>query len=448
MIHKERIKVLRGGPLSQGDYVLYWMQASQRADYNHALEFAVRQANDAGLPLVVYFGISEKYPDSNTRNCRFMLEGLKQTAAKLKAQGINFVIRQESPEEGIVKLSSKAALTVFDTGYMPVQKQWRGTAFQQIKTPVVQVESDIIVPVETASPKEEFAAYTIRPKITKLRDFFMQPLENHVVECKNNLQLESLDISDPEKVIKSLHLDNSVTAAEKYHPGGASEAQRRLKTFINDKLSSYAEMRNIPSEDFQSGLSPYIHFGQISPLQIALEVNKTGLPDAKDFLEELIIRRELAINFAHYNSSCQSYCSLPPWAIETLKEHRKDSREYLYSLDELEAGKTHDPCWNAAQQEMVVTGKMHGYMRMYWGKMILLWSRTPEEGFKRALQLNDKYELDGRDPNSCTGVAWCFGKHDRPWPSHPVLGKVRLMNQNGLKRKFDTNAYIAKIRDL
>ncbi|MCP3968273.1 MAG: deoxyribodipyrimidine photolyase [Lentisphaerae bacterium] len=441
MIPNERVKILKSGTLAKGKYVLYWMQTSQRTEYNHALEFAVREANDSQLPLLVYFGLTSDYPDANIRHYRFMLEGLKQTAAKLKRRGINFVLRLESPEKGIVKLAKNAAVTIFDTGYMPIQRAWRQEAAALIKCPVVQVESDIIVPAKTASSKEEYAAYTIRSKINKYRDYFMQPLEEHEVKCKTKLDFESLDFDAPTALVNSLKIDKSVLSVEDFHPGGTNEAQKRLAVFIDNKLHKYTELRNIPTEDYQSGLSPYIHFGQISPLQIALEAKKTGLPDVNDFLEELIIRRELAINFAFYNSSCQDYSALPPWVQTTLNEHISDKREYIYSIEDLENAKTHDPYWDAAQKEMTVTGKMHGYIRMYWGKMILQWSSTPQNAFRIVLKLNDKYELDGRDPNSCAGVAWCFGKHDRPWP----IGKVRLMNQNGLKRKFNADAYARKI---
>ena len=450
MIQPERVKLLKKGYPGKSSYVLYWMQASQRAEYNHALEFALRKANEHKLPLVVYFGITDSYPDANKRHYRFMLEGLKQTASRLKKRGINFVLRLESPEKGIIKLAKKAAITVFDTGYMPVQRQWRKAAAEAINGTIFQIESDVIVPVNKTSEKEEYAAYTIRKKIEKQRDHFLQPLKHQELKIKIVIDLKSINskLTNPQKLIDSLNIDKSVPDCEQFHPGGISEAENRLKNFINKKLSEYSELRNEPAQDFQSGLSPYLHFGQISPLQIALEVQSSKNSGAEDFLEELIVRRELAMNFAQYNDFCQDYRALPPWAIATLEEHLKDQRHHLYTLDELENAATDDPYWNAAQNEMLICGKMHGYMRMYWGKMILQWSKTPQEAFERALYLNDKYELDGRDPNSCAGIAWCFGKHDRPWPEHPVVGKVRLMNKNGLRRKFDMKSYVDKIERL
>lgn len=453
MIQPERINILKKGTTHKSSsqaYVLYWMQASQRAQYNHALEFALSKANEYKLPLLVYFGITDAYPDANARHYRFMLEGLKQTAARLKKRSINFVLRKESPEKGVVKLAKNAALTVFDTGYMPIQRQWRKAAANNINGTVIQVESDVVVPVESASQKEEYAAYTIRKKIQEQREHFLQPLEPQKVKVKTIIDLESINskLADPQKLVDSLDIDKTVPDCEQFHPGGIIEAEKRLKYFIDKKLSKYSELRNEPAQDFQSGLSPYLHFGQISPLQIALDVYNSKTAGAEDFLEELITRRELAMNFAYYNDSCQDYRALPPWAISTLKEHFKDKRPQIYTLKELENAATDDQCWNAAQNEMLVCGKMHGYMRMYWGKMILQWSKTPQQALERMLYLNDKYELDGRDPNSCAGIAWCFGKHDRPWPEHPVVGKVRLMNQNGLKRKFDMKSYIEKIEGL
>ncbi|MDD5728127.1 MAG: deoxyribodipyrimidine photo-lyase [Victivallales bacterium] len=450
MIQSARIRVLKNMPLQHGAYVLYWMQAAQRVDCNHALEFALRQANERKLPLAVYFGITASYPEANIRHYRFMFEGLRQTAANLRKRGINFIVRKESPEKGVVKLAENAALTVFDAAYMPIQKRWRQSAAAAINGSVIQVESDVIVPLATASNKEEYAARTIRGKINRQLAYFMQPPESHDLSAQTDIGLESAaaELENPESLLSSMNIDKTVHSCEQFHPGGVNEAEKRLQNFISSKLEKYPEMRNDPAADFQSGLSPYLHFGQISPLQIALAVKNSGSRGAEAFLEELIVRRELAANFAYYNGFCRDYRALPSWAQATLAEHEQDQRQYLYSPEELENAATDDPYWNAAQNEMRICGKMHGYMRMYWGKMLLQWTKTPLIAFKYAQYLNNKYELDGRGPNSCAGIAWCFGKHDRPWPEHRIVGKVRLMNQNGLKRKFDADAYVAKINAL
>jgi deoxyribodipyrimidine photo-lyase len=307
------------------------------------------------------------------------------------------------------------------------------------------VESDVIVPVEETSPKEEYAAATIRSKIRRKLDAFLVPLKEHEpIFDSLSLDFDSFNIDDLEKAISNLRVDRSVKRVDSFH-GGTKEAKSHLETFLDSKLDRFPELRNDPTLDDVSHMSPYLHFGQISPLYIALQVSKTGSPGIEAFLEELIIRRELSMNFVFYNEKYDSFEAIPDWAKKTLNAHQKDKRSDLYSLKELEGAKTHDPYWNAAQKEMLHRGKMHGYMRMYWGKKILEWAKTPEEAFRNALYLNNKYELDGRDPNGFTGVAWCFGKHDRPWGERPIFGKVRYMNDKGLKRKFDADGYVKMI---
>jgi deoxyribodipyrimidine photo-lyase len=310
---------------------------------------------------------------------------------------------------------------------------------------LIQVESDVVVPVEEASPKEEYAAATIRPKISKKLSRFLVPLKeiDPVVDALS-LDFESFDLTDLEKAISKLRIDRNVKRVDSLH-GGTSEAKKHLRDFVSNKLDHYAELRNDPTLDYQSLMSPYLHFGQISPLEIALTISKTRSRSKEAYLEELIVRRELSMNFVFYNKGYDSFDSIPEWTRKTLRAHQKDRRDYLYRLEEFEQGKTHDPYWNAAQKEMVATGKMHGYMRMYWGKKILEWSKTPQEAFQTALYLNNKYELDGRNPNGFTGVAWCFGKHDRPWGERKVFGNIRYMNDGGLRRKFDADEYVRRM---
>jgi len=250
-----------------------------------------------------------------------------------------------------------------------------------------------------------------------------------------------------ENLVSKLDIDRSVKATE-YYTGGLGYGKKLLDKFIENKLDGYLKYSNDPTKNYLSDMSPYLHFGQISPVYIALKIRGSNSPASKDFLEQLIVRRELAMNFTNYNSNYKNIECLPEWAIKTLKKHESDNREYIYTLEEFERGKTHDPYWNAAQMEMVETGKMHGYMRMYWGKKILEWSPTPEEAYKRALFLNNKYELDGRDPNSYAGVAWCFGKHDQGWKERPIYGKVRYMSDSGLERKFKIAEYVNEIENI
>ncbi len=448
MIQQERVKPLNQAATARGEYVLYWMQASARAEYNHALEYAIREANDLGQPVVVYFGLTEEFPEANARHYHFLLEGLREVEAALRERGMKLVVRKEPPAEGVARLAQRASLVVLDRGYLPIQKEWRKRVADGIRCPLIQVESDVVVPVEEASPKQEYSAATIRPKIHRKLDDCLLPLEETDPRMDSpGLEFESLDLGDVSRVVSTLAVDQTVGRVAGL-TGGTGEAKRLLQEFIENKLDGYDELRNDPTRDYLSCMSPYLHFGQISPLYIALQVAGSGSPGQDAYLEELIVRRELSMNFVHYNPHFGGAKGLPDWCRKTLNEHRSDPREYLYSEEEFEAGATHDPYWNAAQQEMVVRGKMHGYMRMYWGKKILEWTEGPEEAQRVALYLNNKYELDGRDPNGFTGVAWCLGKHDRPWGERPVLGKVRYMNANGLRRKFDAEGYVRKVESL
>jgi len=448
MIQRERINILNDEKPRDGKYVLYWMQAAQRTEYNHALEYSVRKANELKRPVLVFFGITENWPQANRRHYCFMLEGLKKVRRQLHDRGIQMVIRRQSPDTGAAKLADAAALVVVDAGQLRIQRKWRQNAAGRINCPLYEVETNLIVPVEEASDKENFSAGTFRPRITKQLDKFLVPLKHTRPKLDSlGLKFKSFDIENIDKAVSKLDIDHIVGKVILFK-GGTDIAKRRLRDFIKNKLDKFEKLRNDSCADCVSDMSPYLHFGQISPLYIALEVLKISGKGKDAYLEELIVRRELSHNFVFYNDKYDTFACLPPWAERTLNFHRTDKREYVYSLEDFEQAGTHDPYWNAAQKEMVLTGKMHGYMRMYWGKKILEWSRNPQTGFKIALELNNKYELDGRDPNAFAGVAWCFGKHDRAWSERTVFGKIRYMNVSGLKRKFDADAYVEKIRSL
>ncbi len=423
----------------------YWMQASCRVHYNHALEYAIREADKQGKPLIVYFGLTSDFPEANLRHYNFLVEGLREVERSLEEMNVKMVILNRSPELGALEIAENASLMVTDRGYLDIGSRWRDLVADKIKCRMVQVESDVVVPVETASPKEEYAAATIRRKINSNLKRYLIPLDSHK-PVKSSLEMGFSTIN-LDKIINQLDIDRSVKQAPYLH-GGTSEAFKWLETFNDDKLDRFPDIRNDPSRQCQSNMSPYLHFGQISPLYIALKVSQTNSPGRDSYLEELIIRRELSVNFVYYNSEYKNMDCLPNWASKTLLEHESDQRPYNYSLKELEEADTHDPYWNAAQKEMVYTGKMHGYMRMYWGKKILEWVETPREAYQIALYLNNKYELDGRDPNSYAGVAWCFGKHDRAWKERKIFGKIRYMNDQGLRRKFKIDKYIERIDGL
>ena len=440
-IQNERLTLLNAKNERRGRYVLYWMQASQRASCNHALEFAIDRANELRQPLVAYFGLTIAYPEANLRHYRFMLEGLAGVRRDLAERRIRLVVRAEPPERGVVALARQASLVVVDREYTRVPRGWRFAAAARLACPLVQVETNVVVPVEEASPKEEYSAATIRPKIRRALDRYLVPLAERSPRVGSlDLDLPSLDLADIDAVLATLRIDRGVPPSAA-HRGGAREAERRLRAFLRDGLDRYATARNDPNEACVSGLSPYLHFGQISPLAVALAARKAGGPGAEAFLEELVVRRELAMNFTYYNERYDSIDCLPRWARDTLRAHAHDPRAYRYAHEDFENARTHDPYWNAAQEEMRRTGKMHGYLRMYWGKKILEWSASPAEAYATALRLNNRWELDGRDPNGFAGVAWCFGKHDRPWGGRPVFGTVRYMNAAGLRRKFDADAY-------
>jgi deoxyribodipyrimidine photo-lyase len=441
MIQSTRIEDLNKKRVRRADYVLYWMQASQRSEYNHALEFAIQQANELNQPVVVYFGLTDRYPEANLRHYYFMLQGIQEVQSSLKERAIQMVIGRESPEVGAICMAKRASLLVCDGGYLKLQRHWRRYVSSGVDCLVIQVESDVVVPVREASGKEEYSAATLRPKIKRRLTEYLVPLEQSPPRKSSlDMEFDSFDINDIGKVVSGLDIDHSVPKVDGFR-GGTSEARRRLHGFIENRLSGYPEHRNDPNADYLSGMSPYLHFGQISPLEIALEVMKSGNSATDVYLEELMVRRELSINYVFYSPDYDSFEGLPGWAKKTLREHTADKRAYVYSLADLENAVTHDNYWNAAQKEMVTVGKMHGYMRMYWGKKILEWSAEPQEAYRTALYLNNKYELDGRDPNGFAGVAWCFGKHDRPWVTRPIFGSVRFMSYEGLRRKFDADRY-------
>ena len=451
-IQQTRIQPLNNLDICQGNYVLYWMQQSQRAEYNHALEYAVELANAFGQGVLVAFGLMDDYPEANLRHYTFMLEGLQETQSSLAKKGIKMVLQRGSPPDIALTLGRKASVIVCDRGYLRHQKDWRTRVARLAVCRVVQVESDVVVPLEVVSPKAEYAARTIRPRIHKHLDDYLLPFRSGAVKKASlDLKINSLDLKEVSAALKKLSIDRSVPPVTQFFKGGTSRGKARLDAFINKRFDCYLKNRNQPQTDDISHMSPYLHFGQLSPLYIALQIKAAGsrLKEAQEsYLEELIVRRELAMNFVNYTPNYNSFTCLPPWAQLTLKQHQEDKREYVYTRRQLEKAETHDDYWNAAMREMKFTGFMHNYMRMYWGKKILEWSNTPQHAFRTTLAINNKYFLDGRDPNSYTGVAWIFGVHDRAWFERPIFGKIRYMAASGLEKKCDIAAYVKKVGDL
>lgn len=448
MIDASRVRVLAGREIAVGRYVLYWMQRAQRTVFNHALEFAIAEANRLDLPIVVGFSLMNDYPEANERHYAFMLEGLREVASDLAARGIGFTLRHGAPARVISSLAADAALLVCDRGYLRHEKAWRSAVATASTCPVIEVETDTIVPVDQVSDKAEVAARTIRPKITRRIDDYLQPVETAEPKHASLARAPASDFEarDVAGTLRRLSLDRRAGLVRRF-TGGAAQARQQLDAFIDNRLDRYAELRGVPTAGAASHLSPYLHFGQVSPLEIALRVRKEAADktSAQSFLEELIVRRELAINFVNFTPDYDAFAALPGWARRTLAAHAGDKRPALYGTDQLEEAATADPYWNAAMKEMMLTGYMHNRMRMYWGKKIIEWTERPEEAYRRALALNNRYFLDGRDANSFANIGWIFGLHDRPWPERPVFGTVRTMTAEGLRRKFDIAAYVAAI---
>ena len=451
-IQPTRIQVLNDADVCKKDYVLYWMQQSQRAAHNHALEYAVQQANQQDRMLLVAFGLTDDYPEANLRHYTFLLEGLKETQETLASRGIKLVARRGHPPEVALRLGRRASMIVCDRGYLRHQRAWREQVAQESNCRVVQVESDVIVPIEVVSDKAEYAARTIRPKIHRHLDTYLVGLRRVKVKHHSlGMKIQGIDPDNISNLLQKLDLDRSVRPVSELFKGGTSQAEKRFGEFIRHRLKHYDQNSNQPQTDDVSHMSPYLHFGQISPLYLTLHIERAPntLKAAKDaYLEELVVRRELAMNFVFYTSNYDAYGCIPAWAQKTLTDHKHDQREYLYSRRQLENADTHDPYWNASMLEMKHTGFMHNYMRMYWGKKILEWSSTPQNAFRTTLAINNKYFLDGRDPNSYTGVAWIYGVHDRAWSERPIFGKTRYMAASGLERKCDIGAYVKKVDDL
>jgi len=450
-VQPERIQILNDADPVTGDYVLYWMQQSQRPEENPALEVAAQHANDHGLPLLVVFGLMDDYPEANLRHYTFMLEGLRETQQILaEDRHIQMVVAHGNPAEVALRYAHRAALLVCDRGYLRHQRTWRETVADEAPCRVVQVEGDVIVPVETVSQKSEYAARTIRPRIWEHAERFFADLEPTPVDHPSlDLDVEpGLDLSNVQALTDRLDLDRSVGAVSALYAGGPRHAKDVIERFITRHMGDYDGKRNQPETSAVSYASMFLHFGQLSPVWLANRVRESGAPqdEIDAYIEELMVRRELTMNFAYYNRDAYDTLDpIPDWARTTLDEHADDERDPCYTLDELREGQTYDPYWNAAMKEMRDTGYMHNYMRMYWGKKILEWSPSPDEAYERILHLNNTYFLDGRDPNSYANVLWIFGLHDRAWQERPIFGKTRYMSKGGLERKSDPDAYVEKV---
>jgi deoxyribodipyrimidine photo-lyase len=440
-----RVTVRRAGsPSGEGRCVVYWMQRAQRGIDNPALDVAVEAANALGQPVVVFFAPVPFYPHANLRHYRFLAEGIPDIADALQKRNVGFVLRR-FPEHSLIKFCEEVrpSLVVGDENPLRETEHWRQVAARELKVPLWTVDADVIVPSKLLE-KAQYAAHVIRPRLQlRLSQFLVQPRNPKArVAWKRPAGLQSLlpqfDVTEGWKI------DRSVQPVSAFH-GGTREAMRRLHEFVSKKLKRYSQLRNHPETDGTSDLSPYLHFGHVGPLTVALAVQEADAPraDKERFLDQLITWRELSINLARFNPNYDNFECGEPWAHRTLAEHAKDPRPVLYTAKQLENAETHDPLWNAAQMQMVNLGWMHNYVRMYWAKKILEWSRSPGEAHQVAVGLNDKYFLDGRDPNGYAGIAWAIvGKFDRPWFERPIFGLIRYMSGESTGKKFDSKKYI------
>ncbi|MBA3724434.1 MAG: deoxyribodipyrimidine photo-lyase [Candidatus Levybacteria bacterium] len=443
-MNTKRVRQLNNKEYVSGP-IVYWMSRDQRAFDNWALFYAQQLAKEKDTFIAVVFSLRPKFDHSTERMVDFMLKGLEEVAETLRKKNIPFYFLLDDPAIAIPTFITKHKVGALVGDFSPLKynRKWKDEISQKITIPFYEVDAHNVVPCWIASPKQEFGAYTIRPKINFHLEEFLVSYPKLEKQKESILPLQK---TDWKKVRSEIAIDTSVKPVDWLTPGELA-AEKVLQEFIEERLPRYDDERNDPTKFVQSQLSPYLHFGHIASQRIALEMeNVKGHAKSKaGFLEELLVRKELSDNFCYYNENYDSPKGYPNWSKLTHEQHANDTREFLYTLSELERADTHDPLWNAAQNEMMRRGKMHGYMRMYWAKKIFEWSKSPEEAHKHAIALNDKYFLDGRDPNGYTGIAWSIGGvHDRAWFERAIFGKIRYMNYNGAKSKYKVKEYIER----
>lgn len=444
-MHERARQLNAAGIRPGGEYILYWCQMNRRADMNQALDFAVELANELALPVLFYEGLTCSYPYASDRLHRFILEGVPETERRLAARRIGYIFylrrRRSDPNDVLYRLAARAAAVVTDDYPTFIAARHNASVAPKLDVAFFAVDASCIVPM-ACFEKREYAAYTIRPKIHKLLPRYLWPLPPLKVrkpfrghESEFHTHVTSANIAG---LIASCEIDHTVKPSESI-AGGRCAARKQLAHFLKHGLARYAAEHNEPTAQATSGLSPYLHFGQISSLEVALAARSSG-----EFLEQLIVRRELAFNFARFAPRLDSLAVLPAWARETMRRHRRDRREFVYTGEQFERAATHDELWNATQRELLACGVIHGYYRMYWGKKIIEWSPSFNDALRTMIYLHDRYALDGRDPNTYANILWCFGLHDRPWPERPIFGTLRYMSLEGMRRKTHADAYMAR----
>ncbi|MCW2973809.1 MAG: phr [Thermoleophilia bacterium] len=447
--------------------VVYWMARSQRAVHNLAFDTAIATANELALPLVVLFNLSAGPPENDLRHVRQMLAAFPELAVRVVQRGAAFAVRgYGAPGALSTALTAlRPAVVVTDEDAMPHARAARKRVAHALRVPLVSVDADVIVPNRVIGARQ-YAARTLRPRIHAVLAQFEGELGSdssrvHVAWPADTEFADGVESwHAPSHVLDAAWVTHALDAArihgiadeagELDAPSGLAAARARLHRFIEHGLDTYADDRNQPHLDGTSGMSMFVHYGQIAPHEIVQAVRGSGArrEGIDTFVEEFVVRRELAWNYALHTPDCRDWDALPEWARRTLEDHAFDDRPVIHSEAEMVACATRDPLWNAAQAQMRDSGLMHGYLRMYWAKQILTWTRTPQEAFEIALRLHDRYSLDARDPNSITGVSWAIGGvHDRAWPERAIFGKVRSMTFASTGRKFDKAAYIGQWSD-
>lgn len=456
-----RVRNINDIPYKNGP-IVYWMNRDQRIDDNWALVHAYELAQKHNENLIVIFNLHTGFLGGRARQHRFKIQGLKEVEERCEELNIPFVcVTGTNSEQKVLDWLgyAKAGLVVTDFSPLRIQRKWLHMMVDEIEIPIIQVDAHNVVPLWEVSSKLEVGARTIRRKIhNKLEEFLT---EFPTLKPFPKKYTEPMVKQNWNELVNQKELETGLPQIE-WITGGYKKGMKAAKVWIQEKLPQYGEHRNDALKEVQSDLSPFFHYGHIAPQKVATMALKDSQSTVKDiityrqdeksdhysvaqYLEEMIVRRELADNFCLFQDKYDSFEGFPAWAQKSLNEHRNDKREYIYALKDFESANTHDELWNAAQNQMLQTGKMHGYMRMYWAKKILQWTKSPEDAMSIAIYLNDTYELDGRDPNGYTGIAWSIGGvHDRPWFDRPVFGKIRYMAESGVKKRFDIEAYKQK----
>jgi deoxyribodipyrimidine photo-lyase len=444
-MHPARARLIHNRPQQPGP-VVYWMHREFRARDNWALSHAADLALERGQPLCVVVCLARSFGQARPEHFAFLVHGLRETALTLEALGVPLALLRGEPGHEVPEFvrNVRAGLVVTEADPTKPKRAWLAQALPRLAVPVVAVDARNVVPAWAASDKREYMARTLRPKIQRLLPEFLDEFPALPSQFKPWGTPWATPLPRPDWAALSAEFGPPPTL----FPPGETAARSRLDAFLAADLPRYAEARNTPVQPAGSMLSPYLHFGQLSAQRTALCVlaAKAVPGEAREgFLEQLIVRRELAENFCLHTPDYDTPAAFPAWATASLHKHRADPRPHLASEAEIEAGETPDPLWNAAQRQLLATGHLHGWLRMYWAKQVLLWSPDAQTALERCLRLNDSLSLDGRDVNGYAGLAWSLGGvHDRPWPERAVFGVVRSMTLSGARRKFDVAAFVQR----